>query len=56
VVDPRGEVVVETTDRVALATIDAAAVLGSRKRYPGYLPIRARLYGDAWTEIGGRDG
>jgi N-carbamoylputrescine amidase len=56
VVDPRGEVVVETTDRVALATIDAAAVIGSRKRYPGYLPIRARLYGDAWTEIAGRDG
>jgi predicted amidohydrolase len=56
VVDPRGEVVVETTDRLAIATIDASAVTRARTEYPGHLPVRARLYGDAWTEIAGRDG
>jgi predicted amidohydrolase len=56
VVDPRGDVLVETTDRLALATIDASAVQEARKRYPGYLPIRARVYGEAWSEIAGRDG
>lgn len=56
VVDPRGDVVVETTERLAIATIDAEAVSDARKKYPGYLPIRARLYADAWAEIAGRDG
>ena len=56
VVDPRGEVVVETTDRLALATLDMAAVLEARKKYPGYLPVRARLYAAGWTEVAGRDG
>jgi N-carbamoylputrescine amidase len=56
VVDPRGEVVVETTDRLALATLDTAAVTEARKRYPGYLPVRARLYAEGWSEVVGRDG
>ena len=56
VIDPRGDVVVETTERMAIASIDAGAVSDARKRYPGYLPIRARLYADAWAEVAGRDG
>ncbi|HEX2765423.1 MAG TPA: carbon-nitrogen hydrolase family protein [Candidatus Limnocylindria bacterium] len=56
VVDPRGDVVLETTDRIALATIDAAAVTEARKRYPGYLPVRADLYARGWSEVAGRDG
>jgi N-carbamoylputrescine amidase len=56
VVDPRGDVVLETTDRLAIATLDAAAVNEGRRGYPGYLPIRARLYADGWSEIAGRDG
>jgi len=50
-VDPRGDVILETTDRMALVTIDAEAVEDARLGYPGYLPIRARLYADAWDAI-----
>jgi predicted amidohydrolase len=55
-VDPGGEVLVETTDRIALVTIEADVVAGARRRYPGYLPVRARLYAEAWDEIAGSDG
>jgi predicted amidohydrolase len=55
-IDPRGDVVVETTDRMALVTLEAGAVLEARKSYPGYLPVRARLYADAWDEIARGDG
>jgi predicted amidohydrolase len=55
-VDPSGDFLVETTDALALVTIDAEVVRRSRGAYPGYLPVRARLYADAWSEIAGRDG
>jgi predicted amidohydrolase len=54
--DPNGELLVETTDPLALVTLDARTVSDARRAYPGYLPIRARLYADAWTQIAGRDG
>ena len=56
VVEPNGNVAVETTDRMAIATLDAATVATARKAYPGYLPVRARLYADAWDEIARTDG
>jgi predicted amidohydrolase len=56
VVDPRGDVVAESTDRLVLATIDAEAVNDARRGYPGYLPVRARLYADAWDEVARSDG
>jgi N-carbamoylputrescine amidase len=55
-VDPSGEVLVETTDTVALVTLDSAVVRAAKLDYPGHLPVRARLYADAWAEIAGRDG
>lgn len=55
-IDPRGEVLVETTDRLALVTVDASVVAEARRAYPGYLPVRARLYADAWDEIARSDG
>jgi predicted amidohydrolase len=55
-VDPNGDFVVETTDGLALVTLNADVVRRSRVAYPGYLPVRARLYADAWGEIAGRDG
>ncbi len=55
-IDPGGEVLLETTDTIALVTVDAAVVTQARRRYPGYLPVRARLYAEAWNEIAGRDG
>jgi predicted amidohydrolase len=55
-VDPNGEFLVETNDTIALVTLDTKRVADARRAYPGYLPIRARLYADAWAEIAGRDG
>ena len=56
VVDPRGEVLIETTDQVVLTTVEASAVHDARKGYPGYLAVRARLYADAWDAVARRDG
>jgi predicted amidohydrolase len=55
-IDPNGEVMVETTDPMALVTIDTATVMAARTGYPGHLAIRARLYADAWAEVAGTDG
>jgi predicted amidohydrolase len=50
-VDPHGNVLVETTDLLALVTLDAKLVGAARIAYPGYLPVRARLYADAWRDV-----
>jgi N-carbamoylputrescine amidase len=55
-VDPNGFATVETTDRLALVTLDAQMVTDARRAYPGYLPIRAELYSDAWKDVATRDG
>ncbi|HEV2951975.1 MAG TPA: carbon-nitrogen hydrolase family protein, partial [Actinomycetota bacterium] len=54
--DPNGELLVETTDRMALVNLEASTVTDARRAYPGYLPIHARLYADAWAAIAGPDG
>ena len=36
--------------------LDAKVVADARRAYPGYLPIRARLYADAWDEVARTDG
>ena len=56
VIDPMGDVLVETTDTIAIVTVDGATVARARRGYPGYLPVRAQLYADAWEEIAGLDG
>lgn len=55
-IDPNGNVLAETTDTVALVTLDESVVRKARKDYPGYLPVRAALYADAWREVANRDG
>ena len=55
-VDPSGQVLLETTDRIGVVTLESRVVSAARIAYPGYLPVRARLYADAWGEIAGRDG
>jgi predicted amidohydrolase len=55
-VDPAGEVLLETTDRIGIVTLESRVVTEARTAYPGYLPIRAGLYADAWREIAGGDG
>ena len=54
--DPSGELLVETTDPMVLVTLEASRVTDARRAYPGYLPIHARLYADAWADIAGSDG
>lgn len=46
---PDGAVLVETTDPVALVTLDRAAIARARKDYPGYLATPSALYRDAWA-------
>jgi predicted amidohydrolase len=55
-IDPSGLALVETTDRMALVTLDASTVTDARRKYPGYLPVRARLYADAWADVAATDG
>ena len=55
-VDPNANVMVETTDALAMVTLDADVVRQAKARYPGYLPVRARLYADAWADIARTDG
>ena len=50
-VAPNGEVLLETTDRLAVITLERAVVAEARRAYPGYLAVRAELYADAWREI-----
>jgi hypothetical protein len=39
-----------------VVTLERAVVRQARIDYPGYLPIRARLYAAAWSELAGADG
>jgi predicted amidohydrolase len=48
---PTGEVLVETTERLALVTLDRSVVEEARRQYPGYLPTRADLYAEGWTRV-----
>ena len=55
-VAPDGIVLVETTDPLAVVRLERSAIVKARLDYPGYLPIRARLYAAAWDSIATRDG
>ncbi len=48
VVNPAGEIVLETEEPLAVVTIDRAAVARGRASYPGYLPARCEVYADGW--------
>jgi predicted amidohydrolase len=48
---PNGEVLVETTDPLAIVTLDREVVRDARRRYPGYLAVRADLYADGWKSV-----
>ena len=54
-VDPHGDVIVETTDRLAVVTLEREVVRQARGAYPGYLPVRAALYARAWGELAAID-
>ena len=48
VVNPAGEIVLETEEPLAVVTIDRAAVARGRASYPGYLPARCEVYAEGW--------
>ena len=47
-IDPHGEVMVETTDPVAVVRLEESVLAEARRRYPGYLRTNAQLYAEAW--------
>ena len=50
-VGPDGDVLLETTETIALARLDRSRIDRARRAYPGYLPQRARLYAAAWHRL-----
>ncbi|MXW83651.1 MAG: carbon-nitrogen hydrolase family protein [Rhodothermaceae bacterium] len=51
VVNPMGEVLLETTDRIAVTTLNLSAVEDARQSYPGYLVWAAKMYVAGWAEV-----
>jgi N-carbamoylputrescine amidase len=54
VISPLGEVLLESTDRIAVIQLSSSVVEEARQKYPGYLPIRAGLYARGWRQIAER--
>ncbi len=50
-VAPTGEVILESTDPVAVVTLKREVVEKARIDYPGYLPVRSDLYAQAWASL-----
>ena len=50
-VTPDAEVLVETTDPVAVFSYDAEKLPAHQRAYPGYLETRADLYAEGWRNI-----
>jgi predicted amidohydrolase len=50
-VDPRGEVLAETLEPLAVVTLDRACVEECRKLYPGYLARFPAMYAEAWRRL-----
>ncbi|MDE3262759.1 MAG: carbon-nitrogen hydrolase family protein [Acidobacteriota bacterium] len=48
---PSGEVLLETKDPVAVVTLEKDALERARRQYPGYLDVRADIYGRAWRDV-----
>ena len=49
VVDPQGEVVLETEETLAIFSLDLNAADAARQDYPGYLERPADIYANGWT-------
>ena len=50
-VGPDGAVLRESTDLLSTVVLRRDAVSRARQDYPGYLDVRAELYGRAWSEL-----
>jgi len=51
-ISPTSEVLVETTDRLSVVTLNRETVEKARADYPGYLKVYPELYAQAWRELG----
>lgn len=51
VIAPDGTVAAESTDPVAVVTLDRDAARRARADYPGYLPLRAGVYAEGWRRV-----
>jgi hypothetical protein len=49
-------VLVETTEPLAMVTLDRAVAADARRAYPGYLHVRADIYARGWQEVQRRAG
>lgn len=50
-IDPGGRVLLESTDPVAVVTLDRAVVAAARAEYPGYLTRFPDLYAAGWRRL-----
>lgn len=50
-IDPSGTPIVETTDRMAVVTLEREEITRARVAYPGYLPVWPDLYAAGWEEV-----
>lgn len=50
-IGPDGEVLLETTERIAVVDVDRRTVREARQDYPGYLSARADLYALGWSRL-----
>jgi predicted amidohydrolase len=48
---PDGEVLHETVQPLSVVRLHRAAIARARRDYPGYLTVRAGLYGQAWASL-----
>jgi predicted amidohydrolase len=51
---PSGDVLVETTEAVTRVSLERSVIDAARRDYPGYLAVRAELYGRAWSAAADR--
>jgi agmatine deiminase len=49
-VAPNGGILLETTETLGVVTLDAAPHEQAKIDYPGYLPVRAALYAEGWSD------
>lgn len=54
-VAPGGEVLTETTEPVAVLTLDRQAIVEAKAKYPGYLKVEAAVYADGWKALASRE-
>ena len=52
-IGPDAEVLVETTDPVALVTLSRGVVEAARVAYPGYLKVFPEVYAEGWKKLEG---